>query len=95
MCDVKCLELDDLKGRLNDEGIKFEEVRTENGGIFVYVDARMQMTKCEREALERQFFPEVRVSCHEGDCGYYVKSCGAIIENMELDEVIDEIKGWI
>lgn len=83
------LELTEVKKELESRNIKYKEVRP-NNGILLYVNGLMRIDKPTRKQLET-FWPNVRVSLHEGDSGYYVRDCGMIMENLTLNRVIDII----
>lgn len=86
------LELAEVKEEPEKRDIKYREVRI-NGGIFVYVNGLMQIDKLTKKQ-QKQFWPEVRVSLHEGDSGYYVKECGVIHENQSLEKVMNYVERW-
>ena len=86
---MKYLELTEIKEALDEKGIKYKEVRN-NGVIFVYVNGLMQIQKPKRTDKQK-FWPEVRISYHAGDYGYYVKACGAIYDNQSIDKVMNLI----
>lgn len=84
------LELDEVKKALEERGIKYREIRYKEA-VFVYVNALMQ--KREPTTNDKKgFHPEVRISHHEGDDGYYVKACGAIYKNQTIERIIHLIK---
>lgn len=90
---MKYCELTEVKEALDKKGMKYKEVRI-NGGILLYVNGLMQIQKPTKNDTEK-FWPEVRVSFHEGDTGYYVKACGAIYKNQSLEQVLEHIEKWI
>lgn len=90
---MKYCELTEVKEALDKKGIRYKEVRI-NGGILLYVNGLMQILKPTKK-YRNKFCPDVRVSLHEGDTGYYVKACGAIYENQSLEQVLDHIERWI
>lgn len=79
-------ELDAVKEMLDAAGYKYEEVRY-NEGIFVYVNDLMQIRKPTKKQME-QFYPDVRISKHKGEPGYYVKECGWIHKNQSLGQIL-------
>lgn len=90
---MKYLELTEVKERLEAEDIKYREGRI-NGGIFVYVNGLMQIDNPTKKQ-QKQFWPEVRISLHDGDYGYYVKACGAIHENQNIKSILGFIDQYV
>ena len=86
-------ELTEVKEKLDSMGIRYQELRC-NGGIFVYVNGLMQIDNPTKKQ-QKQFYPEVRISLHEGDVGYYVKECGVTHENQSLEKVINYVEKWV
>ena len=93
MNELKYCELTEVKEELDSRGIKYKEVRL-NGGILLYINGLMQIQD-PTEKQRKLFWPDVRVSLHEGDYGYYVKACGAIHQNQSIENVIDIIEYWL
>lgn len=86
------LELTEVKNELERRGVKYQEGRV-NGAIFVYVNGLMQINKPTKKQ-QKQFWPEVRISLHEGDYGYYVKECGMTHENQSIEKVMKYVEKW-
>ena len=87
---MKYEELTEVKEMLEANGIKYREVRI-NGGILLYVNGLMQIQKPNKEQQNR-FWPDVRVSKHTGEKGYYVRACGVIYEHQRLDGIMNLIE---
>lgn len=87
---TKYYELTEVKEVLDNKGIKYREVRI-NDAILLYVNGLMQIPE-PTEEQRKQFWPDVRVSLHEGDYDYYVKACGAIYENQNIESILGLIE---
>lgn len=90
---LKYKELTEVKEILEKKGIKYKERRF-NGVILLYINGLMQIDKPKKKDLER-FWPEVRISLHEGDSGYCVKACGMTYMNQTLGSVMKHIWNWV
>lgn len=85
-------ELTHVKALLECEGINYKEKRM-NGGIWIYVNELMQIKNPTKKQMKASY-PEVRISKHSCDFGYYVKECGMIHENQSLEQVLKYVKYW-
>lgn len=90
---MRYLELTEIKKMLDERGIVYEEFRI-NGGIFVWTNGLMQIQNPTR-ADRKKFWPEVRISHHEGFDGYYVKECGITHENQSIEKVMYYVEQYI
>lgn len=81
------MELDDIKKRLDEEGIKYVEERP-NHGILLYVTESLNGKKIPKGGFDGY----VRISQHDGQLGYYVRYCGVIYDNISEDNVIRLIR---
>ena len=80
-------ELNEIKAMLDIFGYKYKEVRI-NGGILVYITDLMQIRKPTSKQKKQVFYPEVRISKHKGETGYYVRACGAIYKNQSPGQIL-------
>lgn len=86
-------ELTEVKNVLNAAGIKFKEVRVDKAR-FIYVNGLMQIQKPTMDQ-KNQFWPEIRISSHEDDLGYYVKACGLIYNDVNMNTIMNLINEYI
>lgn len=95
---VDYLDLDELKETLDKKKIKYRYYDADSHpfitGPVIYVSALDQLDKPTKKQKEA-FVPYIRVTCHAGDAGYYVRDTGMILEDVSLEELIPMIKSRV
>lgn len=91
---MKFCELTEIKEALDQRGIKYMERHYEGGAIVVWVSKLMQIAN-PTEKQRKKFWPEVRITEHEGDAGYRVRCCGIIYEDQGIENVMDLIDDYV
>ena len=95
---MKYLDLDEVKRALDEKKIKYRYYDADShpfiNGPVIYVSALDQLDKPTKKQKEA-FVPYIRVTCHEGDAGYYVRDTGMILEDVSLEELISMIESRV